>query len=114
VRKERERKRFVHHKDLTVEGDFLSPMVKYLGEFIPEEAQTAKFQMILPKKWSHPKLKPICIHLAGTGDHFFGRRRILMAKPLLKEAGIGSIILENPFYGYRKPLGQQIFSSKRI
>lgn len=28
---------------------------------------------------------------------FFGRRRVLMAKPLLKEAGIGSIILENPF-----------------
>lgn len=28
-----------------------------------------------------------------------------MAKPLLK-AGIGSIILENPFYGYRKPKDQ--------
>lgn len=29
----------------------------------------------------------------------------MMAKPLLKQ-GIGSIILENPYYGYRKPLDQ--------
>lgn len=28
-----------------------------------------------------------------------------MAKPLLKH-GIGSILLENPFYGYRKPIEQ--------
>lgn len=28
---------------------------------------------------------------------------MLMARPLLKEAGIGSILLENPFYGSRKP-----------
>ncbi|XP_052738959.1 protein ABHD18 isoform X2 [Bicyclus anynana] len=29
-----------------------------------------------------------------------------MVKPLLKEAGIGGIILENPFYGLRKPTDQ--------
>lgn len=29
-----------------------------------------------------------------------------MAKPLLREAGIGAIILENPFYGLRKPKDQ--------
>lgn len=34
---------------------------------------------------------------------FFWRRRNFIAKPLLKEANIGSIILENPFYGLRKP-----------
>lgn len=32
-----------------------------------------------------------------------------MAKPLLKK-GIGSIILENPYYGLRKPKGQ-VYSS---
>lgn len=37
---------------------------------------------------------------------FFWRRRNLMVKPLLKEAGIGGIILENPFYGLRKPTDQ--------
>lgn len=30
----------------------------------------------------------------------------MLAKPLLKEAAIGSIILENPFYGKRKPNNQ--------
>lgn len=29
-----------------------------------------------------------------------------MAKPLLREANIGSILLENPFYGERKPAEQ--------
>ena len=82
-------------------------MINFLGDFIPPEAHTAKFQMIIPKSWANPSVKPICIHLAGTGDHFFGRRRVLMAKPLLKESGIASIILENPFYGTRKPIDQK-------
>lgn len=34
---------------------------------------------------------------------FFWKRRSLLARPLLKENSIGSIILENPFYGARKP-----------
>ncbi|KAI1294988.1 hypothetical protein HDE_06025 [Halotydeus destructor] len=88
------------------EGHFESPMVKYFGNMIPKEAHAAKFQLVLPKKWNHETLKPICIHLAGTGDHYFWRRRVLMAKPLLKESGIASIILENPFYGHRKPQNQ--------
>ena len=68
------------------------------------------------------------VHYAGTGDHFFWRRRRLMALPLLKERGliryyvfaiqvqwlflnfsflgVSSIILENPFYGLRKPKEQ--------
>ena len=68
------------------------------------------------------------VQLAGTGDHvnlllhnqiiiyllanflvlqFFWRRRILMGKPLMNEWNIGSIILENPFYGLRKPKEQK-------
>ncbi|KJE97436.1 hypothetical protein CAOG_07296 [Capsaspora owczarzaki ATCC 30864] len=50
--------------------------------------------------------QPILIQLAGTGDHYFWRRRHLLAKPLLHDSGIGSIILENPFYGLRKPAYQ--------
>lgn len=38
---------------------------------------------------------------------YFWRRRMLMGKPLLEEHNIGSIILENPFYGLRKPEEQQ-------
>uniref|UniRef100_A0A1B6EA70 Uncharacterized protein n=1 Tax=Clastoptera arizonana TaxID=38151 RepID=A0A1B6EA70_9HEMI len=62
--------------------------------------------MILPKKWSSDHYKPVCIHMAGTGDHYYWRRRQVIAKPLLKEGNIGSILLENPFYGKRKPKDQ--------
>src|SRR5690606_16960468 len=41
----------------------------------------------------------------ATGDHGFGRRR-LMALPLLTR-GIGTLILEGPFYGLRRPPGQE-------
>lgn len=27
-----------------------------------------RFQLIVPKEWNS-KYKPVCIHLAGTGDH---------------------------------------------
>lgn len=36
---------------------------------MPEETKTAYFQMILPKEWKSKKIKPVCLHLAGTGDH---------------------------------------------
>ncbi|KAL4718470.1 hypothetical protein ACJJTC_014991 [Scirpophaga incertulas] len=89
-----------------LEGYFLSPLEKYLPGIVPEIAQKAHFQVVLPVRWPQPACKPVCLHLAGTGDHFFWRRRNLMVKPLLKEAGIGGIILENPFYGLRKPTDQ--------
>ncbi|XP_020280839.1 protein ABHD18 isoform X2 [Pseudomyrmex gracilis] len=93
-----------------IEGHFESPFAKHLPGIMPDKTKTAYFQMVLPSKWSSYKIKPICLHLAGTGDHFFWRRRNLIAKPLLKESGIGSILLENPFYGLRKP-NDQIRSS---
>lgn len=77
---------------------------------MPPETEIARFQMILPKVWSESGKRPVCVHLAGTGDHYFWRRRTLLARPLLKEAGIASILLENPFYGVRKPR-QQLRSS---
>ncbi|XP_025830127.1 protein ABHD18 [Agrilus planipennis] len=88
-----------------LEGKFDSPLANYLPEVVPNEVKTAYFQVILPKQWKYSSARPVCIHLAGTGDHYFWRRRNVMAKPLLK-AGIGAIILENPFYGYRKPKDQ--------
>lgn len=92
-----------------LEGHFVSPFIKHLPGIMPKETEIARFQVILPKVWPG-KLKPVCLHLAGTGDHYFWRRRTLMARPLLKEAGIASIILENPYYGVRKPK-QQLRSS---
>nr|CAG4640972.1 EOG090X08BF [Eulimnadia texana] len=91
-----------------LEGHFNSPFANYLPELVPEESRKAHFQIVLPKTWKWKNdLKPMCLHLAGTGDHFFWRRRLLMAKPLLNEYNIGSIILENPFYGMRKPKEQK-------
>ncbi|KAH8405423.1 hypothetical protein KR222_011519 [Zaprionus bogoriensis] len=86
-----------------IEGNFTTPLELHIPGVVPEAAQKAYFQLLIPNKWNNEEHKPICIHLAGTGDHFFWRRRNFIAKPLLKEANIGSIILENPFYGLRKP-----------
>ncbi|CAH1641142.1 unnamed protein product [Spodoptera littoralis] len=88
------------------EGYFITPLERYLPGIVPKIAQKAHFQALLPIHWAEKHCKPVCLHLAGTGDHFFWRRRNLMVKPLLKEAGIGGIILENPFYGLRKPTDQ--------
>ncbi|ELU04328.1 hypothetical protein CAPTEDRAFT_223901 [Capitella teleta] len=94
-------------------GHFKSPFVDQLPGIMPKEVETAKFQIILPMQWKS-KLKPVCLHLAGTGDHGFGRRRMLLARPLLKEAGIASIILENPYYGVRKPKDQWRSSLRNV
>jgi hypothetical protein len=90
-----------------LEGKFVTPLELYLPGLVPKVAQDAHFQIILPLKWKDEDFKPVCLHLAGTGDHYFWRRRNLIAKPLLKEANLGAIILENPFYGLRKPKDQK-------
>merc|ERR1719193_2707269 len=38
-------------------------------------------------------------------QHYY-RRRILQGNSLLKEYGVNSVFVENPFYGYRKPKDQ--------
>ncbi|XP_019858600.1 PREDICTED: protein ABHD18-like [Amphimedon queenslandica] len=85
------------------EGTFLSPLATLLPGVLPEEAEMARFELLIPKKWRSSDSKPVYIHMAGTGDHYYWRRRYLYAFPLLKSGGIGSLILENPFYGHRKP-----------
>lgn len=81
-------------------GFFASP---YTDLPLPEESRTAYFELLLPRDAS-PET-PICLHLAATGDEGFSRRRETFALPLLKE-GMGSLILENPYYGRRRPAGQ--------
>ncbi|XP_038132105.1 protein ABHD18 [Cyprinodon tularosa] len=86
------------------DGFFISPLEQLVPGILPPEAVKARFQFIEPKRWK--KNRPVCIQLAGTGDHFFWRRRTLMARPMIKEAGMASLLLENPYYGYRKPKDQ--------
>ena len=95
------------------EYEFKSPLTKILPGALPKESEKARFQLVIPTKWRTPKTaietpqrRPLCIHLAGTGDHHYWRRRQFMALPLIKEYNIASIIVENPFYGLRKPKGQ--------
>jgi pimeloyl-ACP methyl ester carboxylesterase len=82
------------------QGQFPS---SYDGPGLPEESRTAYVEWIMPDHSG--KETPVCIHLAATGDEGFERRRLAFAQPLAR-AGIGSIILENPFYGQRRPAGQ--------
>src|SRR3989339_171003 len=77
------------------QGEFLSP---YDRLPLPAESKNAFFELVLPPDASRET--PICIHFAATGDEGFSRRRQFFAVPLLK-SGIGSLILENPYYGKR-------------
>lgn len=52
-----------------LEGKFKSPFSKLVPELVSYEIEDAYFQMILPLKWKSDGYKPVCIHLAGTGDH---------------------------------------------
>lgn len=88
-----------------LEGRFKSPFSTLFPGLVSHEIEDAYFKMILPLKWKSDGYKPVCIHLAGTGDHHYWRRFSLLAKPLLK-AGIGAILLENPYYGLRRPKDQ--------
>ena len=103
----------IHCKQCTlVHGHFVTPMVNIFPNLVPPVAKIARFEIVLPKNMKRfsnlsksNQLVPACIHMAGTGDHGFNRRREMLAKPLL-ESGIVSLLLENPFYGSRKPQEQ--------
>lgn len=71
---------------------------------LPKESQNAFCQMVLPKDFD--STTPICLHLPCTGDEGFEGRHNLLALPLLAH-GIGSVILENPYYGVRRPPDQK-------
>jgi len=94
---------------IILEGHFITPVVKHLPGLLPKESEKAHFQAVLPVEWprgSSNRFQPVVIQYAGTGDHYYWRRRHLMALPMIREKGIGSIILECPFYGLRKPKEQ--------
>ena len=98
VEKDEERK---DHRRLTC--SFETPCARYLdGDLLPEECRRAHFEVVMPKG-PMKEGSPVVWHFAGTGDHFFWRRRKFAAMPLLEERNITSVIIENPFYGLRKP-----------
>ncbi len=80
-------------------GSFLSP----LHERLPVESRRAWVQLTLPAGAS--KDTPILIQFAATADEGYEKRALFVGLPLLAR-GYGSLILENPYYGRRRPIGQ--------
>ena len=54
-----------------IDGHFRSPFADHLPGLLPEVAETAFFQLVVPADNYKCSDKPICIHMAGTGDHHF-------------------------------------------
>lgn len=82
------------------QGWFDTPFPKAL---LPAESHRAFVELILPH--DDPQA-PVWVHLAGAGDQGFGLRRRLWGHPLAQR-GIGAVLLENPFYGARRPAYQR-------
>lgn len=78
-------------------GDFVSTTDVPL----PDESRRAAVELWLPRG---KRGGPLCLLLAATGEEGF-RRRASFAAALCR-AGIGALLLENPFYGARRRRGQ--------
>ena len=88
------------------EGWFDSPLA---GE-LPTQSKRAAIQCL----WPTPDHRgAVCLHMAATGDEGFARRRRTLAGPLLAH-GVGAVILENPYYGVRRPPGQKGVSLHQV
>lgn len=70
---------------------------------LPAASRTGRIELWTPS----PRRTPgaLCVVLASTGEEGFLRRRPF-AQRLLRE-GIASVLLENPYYGARRPAGQR-------
>jgi dienelactone hydrolase len=80
---------------LLFEGSFESP-----EERLPPCARTARVRVLMPD--GEPR--GAAVHLAASGDQGFAVR-LRFAAPLL-ERGIGAVVLENAYYGARRPRNQ--------
>ncbi|CAF1628213.1 unnamed protein product [Rotaria sordida] len=90
-----------------INARFRSPLANYLPHLVPSQVATAHFQLVLScdhRFGIDSILIGICY--SGTGDHGFSRRRLFTTVTLINQYPIGSILLENPYYGLRKPPDQ--------
>lgn len=76
-------------------GELLSPAADVLPDGV---------QQVYLEEWTPHPDAPRCILLATTGEEGFMARRPLAR--WLAGQGIGSVILENAYYGQRRPKGQ--------
>jgi pimeloyl-ACP methyl ester carboxylesterase len=80
-------------------GVFESPR----ADILAERSHRAGVELIMPGT-DHEARGPVCLLLAATGEEGFTLRRRFAVG--LASLGIGSLLLENPFYGDRRPPGQ--------
>jgi dienelactone hydrolase len=80
---------------LLYEGSFDSPEGR-----LPPCARRARIQLLVPVGGA----RGVAVHLAASGDQGFAMR-LRFAAPLLAR-GLGALVLENAFYGGRRPRGQ--------
>uniref|UniRef100_A0A0K0ELK2 AB hydrolase-1 domain-containing protein n=1 Tax=Strongyloides stercoralis TaxID=6248 RepID=A0A0K0ELK2_STRER len=85
---------------IEIDGEFESPLAKHMPEILPKEAHKSYWKGFFPKN-----SRKVVIHLASTGDHSYFRRKVGFVNDLL-DKNIASILVENPFYGRRKPKNQ--------
>mmetsp|Transcript_25198 Transcript_25198/g.70464 ORF Transcript_25198/g.70464 Transcript_25198/m.70464 type:complete len:399 (-) Transcript_25198:148-1344(-) len=86
-----------------LQGQFLTPHVDRMMAALPPESHMARVQLLQPKN-TGPDTS-LVLHLAGTGDHGF-HRRLRIGSPLLSQ-NVATLALESPYYGTRRPAGQQ-------
>jgi hypothetical protein len=92
---------------LSKDVEFLSPMSK----FLPEESKMARLRIYLPKNYT--KKTPLTLIFAMTGDAGFKNRIFSFSKDLLNE-GIGTVLLENSYYGFRRPKDQKSYMLNHV
>jgi hypothetical protein len=85
------------------EGTFESPEAR-----LPACSRTARIRLLLPERGT----RAVALHLAASGDQGFGVR-LRFAAPLL-EHGIGALVLENAYYGARRPANQRRHAYRSI
>ena len=80
-------------------GTFESPA----ADILPPRTRTGHVELHEPLQGASGR---VCVLLAATGEEGYALRRRLVGD-LLRE-GIGALLLENPFYGVRRPEGQTL------
>ena len=80
-------------------GVFESPA----SDILPRSVRMAHVELHEPREHASGR---VCLLLAATGEEGYALRRRLVSA-LLGE-GIGALLLENPFYGQRRPQGQRL------
>lgn len=88
-------------------GTFTTP---YNAALLPEASRLAHVEQVCPA--GPAPGRPACVLFAATGEQGFLSRRLLALA--LARHGITTLILENPYYGLRRPADQRGYFQNRF